>query len=198
MNKVIITDIDECVLQWQKGFIEFINHIKNENFNPDMDIHENIELHMNLDYDEIEELLYEFNTSNKFGELNVGYKSEIYIPKLHEEGYQFYAITSCGSDTVTKENRVKNIIDIFGDIFLDIHCIDYTISKDEYLKILPRDSIWVEDKTSNSELGLKYNHMCFLIHHDYNINHNNDNIIRVSDWEEIYNKINSLNNNMEN
>lgn len=188
-SKIIITDIDECVLQWRESFIEFIKD-KNISLNGNIDDHKELDDWVDVSSDDFIELLYEFNNSIKFGDLNVGYKSDIFIPLLHEKGYKFYALTSCGSSDNIICNRIENIKRIFGDIFEEIICIELGKSKDENLKLLPHDCVWVEDKFSNSELGLKYGHACFLIHHDYNSHHENDDIVRVKDWEEIYSILN--------
>lgn len=185
MDKIIITDVDECVLQWKKSFEEFIKN-KDIIVNGEMHEHKDIDNWIEVNDDEFMELLYEFNHSVKFGNLDVGYKSEIFIPLLHDMGYKFYALTSCGSSETVIQNRILNIKNIFGDIFEDIICIDLCESKNDKLKSLPYNAIWVEDKFSNAELGLQCNHKCFLIHHNHNEDFNNPNIQRVEDWEEIY------------
>lgn len=184
MNKLIITDIDECVLEWRPSFIDYV--IKNGYPTKGEYNHFNIEEWLDIPSEEIDELLTEFNSSEMFGNLNVGYKSNIFIPLLHEMGYEFIALTSCGSIPEISDKRKDNIKSIFGDVFKDIICIDFGVSKDDYLKELPHDSIWVEDRIINSKYGLKYNHKCFLIDQIHNQNCDDKLISRVNDWEEIY------------
>lgn len=188
MKKIIITDIDECVLQWRKTFVEYIEKNGIPTKGEISQYYDICDL-VDADRDSLEQILYEFHTSTMFENLNVGYSADVYIPLLHDMGYEFIALTACGSVDEIKNRRISNIKSIFGDIFKDIICINHTDSKLDYLKKLPNESIWVEDRIDNCEFGLEVGHRCFLIHHPYNDNPISKEVTRVTSWEDIYNSL---------
>lgn len=192
MKKIIITDIDECVLRWHEGFQNFII---NKGITPAFDISKcrNLEewLH-DIPNKEVRNYIREFNDSEAFGSLNAGYKSDIYIKLLHDEGYDFIALTSCGEDESTINYRKQNIETLFPNIFKEIICIPLGQSKLPYLTELPKEAIWVEDKFKNASMGVELGHKCFLMNHTHNIDYQEDGIIRVDDWENIYDVIHSI------
>lgn len=187
--KTIITDIDECVLSWHSGFQDFIIE---KGITPAYDISKcpNLEEWLNdIPNSEVRQLIEEFNTSPRIAQLKVGYMSEVYIPLLHAEGYDFIALTSCGRSDITVNGRIENIERYFPDIFSDIICIDLGESKLPYLEKLPQDAIWVEDKYKNAIMGIEQGHQCFLMNHTHNEQYDDPRIIRVDNWEDIHESI---------
>ena len=188
MSKIIITDIDECVLNWHEGFDAYV---KSKNIPHTGSIHEckTLEEWLDIPEDEAYDLIVSFNHTEAFGKLSPGYESEETLRILKNHGYKFYGLTSCGSEDYIKSRRRENIEKYFPGIFEEIVCIPLEISKRQELKNLPHNAIWVEDKFSNSELGLEFGHICYLINHEHNEDFHNDDIIRVDGWKNIANDL---------
>lgn len=188
MSKIIITDIDECVLNWHEGFKEYVD---SKNIPYTGDIHEckSLEDWLDIPEDEAYELILSFNHSEDFGKLSTGYESQESIIELKRHGYTFYGLTSCGIDEHIIDRRRKNIEKYFPGIFQEIVCIPLEVSKRIELSKLPHNAIWIEDKFSNSILGLEFGHICYLINHEHNEDYHHDDIIRVDGWKNIVNDL---------
>lgn len=187
MSKVIITDVDGCILNWSNGFIEYIKSL-NMDSKKDLNSCWDLEEYLGLPTKEVDNLAKDFNITNNFKHLKSDYKSDVYIPLLHGMGYDFIAITACGSSDITSKYRTINLNELFPGIFKEIFCCDHNYEKNDILKNLPNSKYWVEDHYHNCKFGIDNDHVCFLMD-PYN-NHKEDNsVISVSDWEEIYERI---------
>lgn len=188
MSKLIITDIDGCVLNWSEGFIEYIKSI---NLTPKKDFYSCLDLEdwLGMTSKEVNNLAKDFNKTDEFKNLKPDYKSDIYIPLLHGMGYDFIAITACGSHDTTSKYRTLNLNSLFPGIFKEIFCCDHNYEKDNILKTLPKSKYWIEDHYHNCKFGYDHSHRCFLMNHPYNNHINDDTIEIVADWEDIYEKI---------
>ena len=137
------------------------------------------------------QLVRQFNESARIGFLP-GLRDAIkYVKKLHSEGYVFHCITSLSTDYYAGKLREQNLERLFGkDVFERVVCLDCGADKDDGL--LPyKDSgcIWVEDKPSNAECGLDMGLRSILIEHDFNKDYENNNLVKVKNWKEIYESI---------
>lgn len=185
VNKTILTDIDEVILQWSKSFEEWI--VKNITYNPENRLESaySIENWLNIDFEETRDLIYRFNNSNHFSNLEPYPKSVEYIEKLHNEGCNFIAITSCGDNEDIHNMRINNIRTYFGEIFDVIHCLGIGEDKTKYLKMYNK-SWWIDDKVENVIDGMNVGHKSIIMTQPYNLDYNHDNVTRVNDWEDIY------------
>lgn len=204
MLKLILTDIDECVLQYHESFELWIRN------NPDLLKEFNIEVpepnsHLTLKQDMITWLQADrgvvnilvdlFARTEGFRNLSPGWESDIYIPLLYNMGYKFIAITSAGKGSVIKENRTQNLETYFPNMFTSIHCIEWEDSKENYLKLY-KPAWWVEDRISNAKMGIPYCHRPFLINNSYNQGNIPAGIKRVSSWKSIFECITNDNCNL--
>ena len=80
---------------------------------------------------------------------------------------------------------------MFGkDVFERVVCLDCGADKDDgLLPYKESGCIWVEDKPSNAELGLELGLRSILIEHDFNKDYENNNLVIVKNWKEIYESI---------
>lgn len=185
---LIVTDIDECVLGWADGFYHWLTsngyNIKTDWRNYDCVedwLDDNLQ-NWNMD------LIHSFNHDESFSKLEPIKKSYIFIPLLYQMGHNFVALTACGTDPKTIENRNKNIHSLFPNIFKNIICVDSGKDKFEYLKML-NGSYWIEDNFQNAFYGTQLDYETFIIDYHHNRISDHGNIHRVDDWEQIYNKI---------
>lgn len=192
-HKLILTDVDESILQWSAGFTKFLYNRHNfENIRPrdDHRVYKWLEIHPQ----EAMDLILEFNLSDEFGLLEPFDGAETILPKLYDDGYKFVAITSCSSDGIIEKMRRENLMYYFGNIFEKIYCLDFDADKGQILNQYPK-SFWVEDSSDWAERGADIGHLTFLINHEHNKRLNDPRIIRVDDWHTIYNTIRSFDEN---
>lgn len=186
MEKVILTDIDGVVLDWETAFYEWMESkgfdTKNEGIYEMEDVFE-------MKKDRVKELIKEFNNSSWMSCLNPLRDARSGIAKLVEEGYTFYAITSLSLDPITKELRQQNLDNVFGKgVFTKLVCLDTGADKDEALAPYKDSGMyWLEDKTVNANLGARLGLKSILITHE----HNSDNsklessVQRAGNWAKI-------------
>jgi len=189
MDKYLLLDCDETCLDWVQGFKIFADKELGIKLVGQPDQYSMLNWMNMTDKNEVMKLVHDFNDNYEgFGSLKPIANAEIYLPKFFKEGYKIIAITASSSKELSKKRRTDNLHDVFGNIFEEIHCVDTPEEKKKYLQKFP-PSIWCEDKIWNAEMGLEFNHKCFLIRSLSSIGHEQKypKLIWVNDWEEIYN-----------
>ena len=187
-EKLILVDCDGVLLDWKYAFYKFMNE------NGYTVIEEgvyDVAQTFGITKEQSRQLVRQFNESARIGFLP-GLRDAIkYVKKLHSEGYVFHCITSLSTDYYAGKLREQNLERLFGkDVFERVVCLDCGADKDDGL--LPyKDSgcIWVEDKPSNAEFGLDLGLRSILIEHDFNKDYENNNLVKVKNWKEIYESI---------
>jgi FMN phosphatase YigB (HAD superfamily) len=190
MSKLLLTDIDEVVLDWRSGFAAWCrNHPEISKSITVPFIHAKAEDWLNLSSSEVSEYIGDFHNSIEFEKL-VPYREALkYIPMLAELGYKFVAITAIENNTNVINARVKNLQEYFPGIFSAVHCVGLMADKEEVLSWY-KPTYWVEDKPYNAEVGFKHGHTSLLINTLQNYHYSDPNITKVSGWAEIYNMLN--------
>lgn len=192
-NKVILTDADGVLLDWEYAFDQWMKrhgYTVKETGNYLMDVK------YGLEKKETKRLIRMFNESAWIRKLPPLRDAMHYVKKLHvEHGYIFHAITSLSNDQYAQHLRSKNLREMFGDtVFEKYVYLDTGADKDEVLtEYKDTNCWWVEDKPENAEVGLSLGLNSILMDHDHNRNYNG-NAIRVANWKEIYNIITGENN----
>ena len=187
-DKLILVDCDGVLLDWKYAFYKFMNENGYTVITEGVyDVAETF----GITKDESRRLVRQFNESARIGFLP-GLRDAIkYVKKLHSEGYVFHCITSLSTDYYAGKLREQNLERLFGkDVFERVVCLDCGADKDDGL--LPyKDSgcIWVEDKPPNAECGLDMGLRSILIEHDFNKDYENNNLVKVKNWKEIYESI---------
>jgi len=190
MEKIILTDIDDTILHWAEGFTDFIS--KKGIDIPVKPLHQSMNVGEWLKIDDHEEnnIILEFHFNEVFSNLRPYDCALTVLPKLKNMGYTFVAISAANNDKPTWEFRKTNLEKFFPNIFSDIIHTGWTANspKINYLKQYD-SSIWIEDNYHNAIDGLKCNHSTFLIERKYNKFCRNDDIIYVTDWNDIFHRI---------
>ena len=186
MSKVILTDIDGVVLDWETSFYEWMSNKGYDAKNAGV---YNMDAVFEMRHDKAKALIKEFNNSSWMRFLQPLRDARSGIAKLVEEGYTFHAITSISLDPNTKELRQQNLDNVFGKgVFTKLVCLDTGADKDEALEEY-RDSglYWIEDKTINANLGVRLGLKTILINHKHNIDDSelDSSVQRVGKWTEI-------------
>jgi len=190
-SKIILTDIDGVVLNWEYAFgeyMEFQGHQPVEGHNKYYSVRQKYNLPTDASGDLV---IKTFNESAAIGFLPPLRDAQYFIKKLHEQHqYQFIAITSLSLLPYAQQLREKNLKKLFGDnCFIEVNCLDTGADKDEILDVYAREypgAYWIEDKPQNADVGIALGLKSILVEHGHNMNYNGQAKVVVN-WEEIYN-----------
>ena len=186
MEKIILTDVDGVLLDWETAFYEWM---KNKGYDAKNEGIYNMEAVFEMRQDKTKALIKEFNNSAWMGYLQPLRDARSGVAKLVEAGYTFYAITSISLDLNTKKLRQRNLDNVFGkDVFTKLVCLDTGADKDDALEEYKDSGLyWIEDKTMNANLGARLGLKSIIITHKHNSNDNelDSSVQRAGKWTEI-------------
>ena len=192
-SKILLIDVDDCSIEWRPSFKKFAELQLNKELSA-----VSKEFYLNnwlgLSEKDTRELVNDFNDYHEdFENLPSYRKSEIYLPKIKTDlGYNISVITACSDKPETKVRRTKNLVNLFGDIFTDIHCVKDSPSKKGILEKY-NPTFWIDDHYGNARMGANLGHKSYLIRQPYNIHYEkiDKEINFIDDWEQIYNILQS-------
>lgn len=163
MKKVILTDIDGVVIQWQSGLAYFahkygiktdviIEMISDEKFRCPSDIFQ-------TDVATGKQLMEKYNNSD-FIRYLAAYKDALKVINDLKKDYEFVAITALGNSIDAKLNRQFNLNSLFPGAFQEILMCGHSESKDALLsqakeKYGSRIVCYIDDLPSHCEAALK-------------------------------------------
>lgn len=185
-NKVILTDCDGVLLNWEYAFITWMKrhgYTEVENSTSCYDMSERY----GISKDEKDRLIKFFNESSAIGFLPPLRDAMYYVDKLHKEhGFVFHCITSLSLEPTAQELRTANLKKLFGDsVFEKFIYLDTGADKDEALAPYKDTGyVWIEDKIENAQLGVELGLDSILIEHGHNM-HITD-IPLMKNWKEVY------------
>lgn len=186
MAKVILTDVDEVLLDWATPFQEWVrSHYPEHQPTSCLRDHWHIEAWLNCPIEHSRELIRRFNGDPdiwpNFQPLPGAVEA---IDSLTKDGWRFVAITACAEDDDTVKGRWKNLRNVFGDAFDTLHCVGLSSSKAPYLKRY-RETYWIEDKIKHAVDGADLGHFTFIVDYKHNEKLEDPRIVRVDHWDEI-------------
>lgn len=188
-ERIILSDCDGVLINWNDGFDSFM---KEQGYTPisNTDDQYNLAIRYNVEETKIDSYVREFNNNSYIEYLEPLADSVKYVKKFTKLGFRFIIITSIGNSLKAKFYRTKNLNNIFGDIFDEIHCIKIGSSKSyELSKWAGTGYFWIEDHMRHAEAGYEVGLKPILIDHPYNRHYNTDLFPRVNNttpWKEIY------------
>ena len=184
-DKLILTDCDGVLLNWEYAFDVWMNDL---GYNLDEPMLYNISDRYNVTRERANELTKFFNESASMGFIPPLRDAVQYIRKMHEEcGYVFGVITSLSTNPYAGKLRERNLKKLFGTAITFVKCLETGADKDEALAPYKDTGlIWIEDKIQNAEVGYELGLRSVLIEHGHNMNHSNPNIPIVKNWKTIY------------
>ena len=184
--KLILTDCDGVLLDWNATFIEWMALQGYEEVRTDV---YGINERYGIDKKKSKELVREFNESAAIGFLKPFRDALYYVRRMYEEqGYQFRVITSLSKDPWAVKAREANLKQFFGDAIESVICLECGADKDEALAPY-KDSglVFIEDKPENAEVGKALGLRAILVEHEHNMDHKGLEV--VENWREIYDLI---------
>jgi len=190
MTQLILTDIDEVLLDWGGAFEAW--YLKTyPTFGgpaprgPLEDFH-NIEEWLDCPYENSRKLIAHFNQCKDHFPFIKPYDHAVeYVKKLSREGYEFVAITACTDDSWTHDARRANLERFFPGVFDTIHCVGLGQPKTKYLQRY-KPTWWIDDKVKHSEEGGRLGHKAFTMNQRYNEHTQLKYSKRVHSWKDIY------------
>ena len=179
-DKVILTDADGVILNWEYAFtcwMEQHGHTQVEGGN----LLYNMSERFNITPSQAWQQVKIFNESAAMGFLPALRDAMYYVKRLHEEhGYVFRCITSMSLDPNAKKLRQMNLEKLFGKTAFEAKEAALAPYKDSGLW-------WIEDKMENAVAGLDVGLRPILIEHGFNMNDTvPPGITKVVNWKQIY------------
>lgn len=185
-EKLILTDCDGVLLNWEYAFQTWLQSQGFKRVTDDIGLHYDIGKQYDMSSDEVWKHIVLFNQSAAIGFLPPLRDAIHYVKKLHEEhGYMFHVISSLSKDVSAQRLRTQNLQKLFGDSCWDgFTYLDTGADKHEALeKYRDRGLYFVEDKTENCELAYDYGLKGLLMEHGHNMHHTH--LPKYVDWKSI-------------
>lgn len=182
MRKLILTDVDESVLEYCNPFQMYVESKGIKTYDRLIDVY-TMEAFLRVPHEEARVHIEAFAELDTDVQPPLPCAKEV-LPKLHAAGYDFSAITACGLDPVFRLKRWKGLERTFGFNWLDCHVVDLRASKGDALALHP-PAVWVEDHFNHAVTGAEMGHRTFLLDKPYNRGNDHPLVTRVNDWHEI-------------
>lgn len=189
-DKIILTDIDGCLLNWREGFMRFMAN-RDFSVKPGSENQYLLNAYYDISLEEFFEQVELFNGGRwEFGTLEPIPGAINAVEALTELGYRFVGISSCSSDLQSFVLRRANLYNVFGDVFDRVHCLALKESKKLHLDIY-QPTFWIEDKMDMCLEGVGAGHKGILIDYPWNREHDYVHVERCQDWDAVVAYINT-------
>lgn len=166
MSKIIYTDCDGVLLDWETGFHDWMERKGYTALDKTQYL---MGKAYGIKHSEASNLIKQFNESSAIVDLEAFRDARSAVARLVEAGYKFHMISSLSKEPSAAKLRIKNLEDIFGkDVFVDYLFLDTGADKDEVLDKLPKGSWWIEDKDENAIVGHQCGLSSLLVAHKHN------------------------------
>jgi hypothetical protein len=189
MKKIILTDADGVLLDWEYAFDVWMAQ---HGFKKQDSLKYNIGKRYGIDEEQGRKLIKIFNESAHMGFLPPLRDAMHYVKRLHEEhGYVFHCITSLTTDENACELRKMNLRKLFGQtVFEKFIFLETGADRDGVLEQYKDTGYWwIEDKIVNCQVGTKVGLRSVLVEHGHNMDYNDPQIPRVKNWRDIFNLV---------
>jgi hypothetical protein len=186
-NRIILTDVDGVLLEWERHFREWMA-ARGYKLKPGAEKKYSMIERYGIRKKLKESLIEEFNRSAWMGIQEPMPDSQTWVKLLHAEGWTFIPITSQTTDIPAQELRKERLKELFGGtVFENFIILDTGAHKDSALAEFHGTGLWwIEDKWTNAKKGLEYGLKPLLYNHSYNQGFYDKKITRVNNWKHIY------------
>lgn len=164
----IITDIDDCALDWTGGFKADMQPLLGRAIASgpsSWDMSEWLGVPNPLEH------VVRFNTSPAFGRLVAFACAKAVLTAAAAAGHPVFAITACAEDVASHRLRHHNLDADFGPIFAAVHFVPLGGNKAPHLRAIAEQhgpGVWVEDNHKNAIAGADAGHTPFVIRRTHN------------------------------
>lgn len=187
-NKIIVTDVDGVLLNWEDAFHVWMEH---QGFKKvkDYKLLYHASEQFGLSMEEGSKWIQLFNQSAAIGFLPPLRDAQEIVRLLNKNhGYRFVVCTSLSTDKNAQALRTRNLKKIFGDVFDEFVYLGTGADKDDALYKLSKKyngCFWVEDNIKNCYAGAAVDFRPILMEHGYNMKKQQDFFV-ARNWEDIY------------
>lgn len=188
MSKLILTDVDDTILQFADPFQEWVHArgVPTEGRFRDLYCVMTV---VGIGHEDATKLINEYSTQpGIMDNLPPENDAAEVLPELYADGWRFVAITACVNTPEVIEARRRNLEKTFGFPFEELHCLGLHAEKKDTLAQYP-DAIWVEDNVSHAITGAQLGHRSFLLDRGYNRHMDHHSVERVPCWRTIRERI---------
>ena len=188
LNKVILTDADGVLLDWEWAFNVWMQEHGFEEV-PGSKLNYDMVARYGIPREQVKKLIRIFNESAAIGFLPALRDAMYYVKRLHEEhGFRFHCITSLSLDPNAGKLREMNLHKLFGkQAFERIVCLDTGADKvDVLMEYQDTGCYWIEDKPENAVVGHTAGLRSLLVEHGHNMHFYHRGVTIVRNWKEIY------------
>ena len=192
MEKIILTDADGCLVNWNAGFCKYMAFLGVPQL-PGTDSDYAISIRHGITSTQAIGFIKEFNEGRRIADLEPLSDSVEYVSKLADKGFRFIVVTSISDAPMAHHYRTKNLNGIFGDVFDEINCIEMGLSKAAILQRWAGTGyFWIEDHMRQAEAGHEAGLKTILINHPYNSHYKTDlfpTVSNITPWREIHDMV---------
>lgn len=184
MTNLILTDVDDTCLKFADPFQDWLKNTKGMAGHSRLLHSYDVGKWLGIPEPQAADLIVEYLGSGHILDQPPEPCALEVIPRLHEQGYEFVAITACGTNPDFAQKRRKRLEEVFGFRWQNVHCVELGGNKDAYLRFYS-PTIWVEDNWKHALNGQEIGHRSFILTRGYNEHLDHPEITRVIDWHEI-------------
>jgi len=189
MDKLILTDVDGVLLDWENHFHAWM-HSQGHQRAHNVSSYWQEAHYPGLAADEAKKAVYHFNTSAWMIGVPSFKDARSGVARLVDEGYRFRAITAMGTDPYSLQVRKINLEHIFGyGTFEKVIATDMYDPNSKYANLYEyygQSIPWIEDKPENAQLGHDLGLDSYLLRHPHNEGYKIDpGITCVDNWSQI-------------
>lgn len=183
MSKIILTDIDETVLQYAAPFTAWA---RENGYSPQGSLRDSYSVREFLGVSEAEAVaaMERFCAEGYLDTLPPEPDALRVLPGLYAAGWRFLGITACATDLRVQKARKALLEDTFGFSWEALHMVGLGASKDLVLNAYAPE-IWVEDNWHHAGRGAVIGHRTFLLDRGHNRATTPWGVTRVQTWDEI-------------
>ena len=151
-NRIILTDVDGVLLEWEKHFAEWMSE-RGFELRPGAEKKYSMIERYGIKKQLKESLIEEFNRSAWMGIQEPMPDSQTWVKLLHAEGWTFIPITSQTLDIPAQELRKRRLKELFGGtVFENFIILETGDHKDAALAEFHGTGLWwIEDKWTNAK-----------------------------------------------
>lgn len=163
-TKTIIFDCDDVLLNWQRGFTDWMFDFHQIQLDPAGP--QSWDMNLWVGQNALP-FVQQFNASPDFGNLQACEGSQQAIARLYAAGHSIHVITACSDHPEAIARREANLDRVFGDVFSSIICIPLGGKKADALRSLPLGA-WIEDNVDHALTGREIGHRTFIMRMNHN------------------------------
>lgn len=187
MSKIILTDVDGVLLDWEAHFTRWMAHKGYEPI-PGYEHLYRMRDRYGFEGEKGDELVERFNNSAWVGWMEPLRDAVDGVRELADQGYRFHAVTSLSRDEYARKLRITNLENVFGEVFVEVDCLATGAPKTEELYELslryPQGTWWLEDNVKNADDGIAVGFRSILVGHRFNQGYQGD-AVRLDTWRDI-------------